>query len=125
CAPKSKLSKFLYPTAKLMVKPTALQSEKRPPTQSHIGKILFSSIPNALTFLILVDTATKCLAIADAPPDFKNQSLMVFAFESVSCVVNVFETITNNVVSGFSFLITSLTWSPSILLTKWVVKWFL
>ena len=32
---------------------------------------------------------------------------MVLALDSVSWVVNVFETITNKVVSGFSFLITS------------------
>src|SRR5690606_17772645 len=107
-----------------MLRPTALQREKRPPTQSHIGKILFSSIPKAFTFLILVETATKCFAMAAWLADFKNHSLMVFALDSVSCVVNVFETITKSVVSGFSFFMISFTWSPSTLLTKCVFKWF-
>ena len=38
----------------------------------------------------------------------KNHSLIEFALDNVSCVVNVLETITNNVVSGLRFLITSL-----------------
>ena len=42
-----------------MDNPTALQSENRPPTQSHIGKIFSSSIPKSLTLSILVETATK------------------------------------------------------------------
>ena len=64
---------------------------------------MFSAIPKAVTFFILVETATKCFAIASSLADFKNQAFNVFALESVSCVVNVFETITNNVVSGFNF----------------------
>ena len=61
-APSKSASKFSYPTDKLMLNPTALQSEKRPPTQSHIGKMLEGSMPKACTFAVLVDTATKCLA---------------------------------------------------------------
>jgi hypothetical protein len=44
------LSKLSNPTAKLIDKPTALQSENRPPTQSHIGKMFSASIPKAVTF---------------------------------------------------------------------------
>ena len=49
-APFNKLSKLSNPTAKLIVKPTALQSENRPPTQSHMGKILSGLIPKSVTF---------------------------------------------------------------------------
>ena len=108
-APFNNLSKLSNPTAKLTDNPTALHNEKRPPTQSHIGKTLTGLIPNSVTFLIFVETATKCLATSSCVADCKNQLLMVSAFDKVSCVVNVFETITKSVVSGFNFLITSLT----------------
>ena len=83
-APFNRLSKFVYPKAKLIDNPTALQSEKRPPTQSFIGKMFSSSIPKAFTLSMFVDTATKCLATASFGWDCKNQSLIEFALESVS-----------------------------------------
>ena len=69
-----------------------------------------------------VDTATKCLAIADSSAFFKNQRLAVLALVSVSCVVNVFETMTNKVVSGFKCFNVSEIWSPSTLLTKCTLR---
>ncbi len=108
-APLSNLSKLSKPTAKLMDKPTADHKEKRPPTQSHIGKILSGLIPKLVTFSMLVETATKCLETSSCFADFKNHSLIVSALESVSCVVKVLETITNKVVSGFNFFIISFT----------------
>ena len=108
-APFNNLSKLSNPTAKLIDKPTALHNEKRPPTQSHIGKTLSGLIPNSVTFWILVETATKCFATSSCEADCKNQLLIVSALDKVSCVVKVLETTTNKVVSGFNFLITSLT----------------
>ena len=61
-------------------------------------------IPKAIVFWVLVETATKCLTIALSGAWFKNQARILFALLRVSCVVNVLETITNSVVSGFSFL---------------------
>ena len=46
--------------------PTLLHKEKRPPTQSFIGKIFSGAIPNSVTFSKLVETATKCWLMADA-----------------------------------------------------------
>src|SRR5690606_30733720 len=61
-APKSNFSKLSYPTERLMDNPTVLHKENRPPTQSHMGKMLSSAIPNCFTFSRFVDTATKCFA---------------------------------------------------------------
>jgi hypothetical protein len=69
-----------------------------------------------------VETATKCFGISKIVADCKNQFFNVSAFVIVSCVVKVFDTITNNVVSGFNFFITSETWSPSTFDTKCVVN---
>ena len=108
-APFKSALKLSNPTAKLIVRPTALHNENLPPTQSHIGKTLSGLIPNSVTFCILVETATKCLATSSCFADCKNHLLMVSEFVNVSCVVNVLDTITNKVVSGFNFLIISLT----------------
>ena len=89
--------------AKLIVNPTALHNEKRPPTQSHIGKMFSGAIPKLVTFCKLVETATKCLAMSFSVADCKNHFFTVSEFVNVSCVVNVLETMTNNVVSGFVF----------------------
>src|SRR5690554_506302 len=86
-APNNSLLKFSKPTDKLIDKPTALQSENLPPTQSQIGKICDLLIPKLVTFSIFVDTATKCLEIVSSlVPKFldSNQSLIVVALLSVS-----------------------------------------
>ena len=101
--------KFLNPTARLILNPTALHNEKRPPTQSDIGKIFFESIPKALTLSIFVDTATNCFAISGSDAYCKNHFLIVVALDMVSWVVNVLETIIKSVVSGLSFFKTSFT----------------
>eukprot|EP01083_Nonionella_stella_P183476 663192_1 len=43
--------------------PTALQTEKRPPTQFQNPKMLASSIPNATHLSMAVDTAMTCLLV--------------------------------------------------------------
>ena len=109
-APFNNLLKLSKPTERLIEIPTALQRENLPPTQFHIGNILFSSIPNEVTFSIFVDTAIKCFVTSPATaPESKNQVLIVFALERVSWVVKVLETIINRVDSGFKFFKTSLT----------------
>ena len=66
-APDRSASKCFGPTVKQMLKPTALHKEKRPPTQSFMGKMFSAAIPKALICSILVDTATKCFATASTP----------------------------------------------------------
>src|SRR5690554_6685526 len=108
-APFSRASKLLDPIARLIERPTALHNEKRPPTQSHIGKIFSGSIPNSSAAATLLETATKCLATAPWGALPKNQLRMVMALERVSCVVKDFDTTTKRVVSGLSFLRVSCT----------------
>ena len=101
-----------------MDNPTALHNENLPPTQFHIVKTFAGSMPKAPTASKLVETATKCWAMSASVAVSINHSLMVKALEIVSCVVKVLETIKKRVVSGFKFLMTSVTWSPSTLETK-------
>lgn len=49
-----------------MDRPMADHREYRPPTQSQNPNIFFSSIPNSLTFWLLVDSATKWDATAES-----------------------------------------------------------
>ncbi len=118
-APDNNLLKFSYPTAKLIERPTELQRENLPPTQSFIEKTIFWLIPNFLISVRFVETAAKCFETALTFNLETSQSLIVLALEMVSWVVKVLETITNKVVSGFKSLMISKTWSPSTLETKW------
>ena len=55
-----------------------------------------------------------------SPVARKSQSFAVFAFVSVSCVVNVFEAMMKSVVSGASALSVSAICVPSTFETKWM-----
>src|SRR5690606_11754249 len=83
-APFKSDSKCVYPTAQQIESPTALHNEKRPPTQSSIGKIFAEAIPNATAFSIFDETATKCVAIFSGTAAFKNHSLTTSALARVS-----------------------------------------
>ena len=63
--------------------------------------MLASSMPNALTSLAFVDTATKCLATADSSPSPSTSHCRAArALVSVSSVVKVLEETMNSVVAG-------------------------
>mmetsp|Transcript_38784 Transcript_38784/g.89711 ORF Transcript_38784/g.89711 Transcript_38784/m.89711 type:complete len:201 (+) Transcript_38784:2174-2776(+) len=82
--------------------PTALQTEKRPPTQSQKPKTLAESMPNAAVLSKAVEQAITCFAMAAGfPSSFSNQSLTVRALSMVSAVVKVLEMTTTRVVSAF------------------------
>ena len=75
-------------------------------------------MPKADTAASLVDSATKCLAIASSgAPESRNQRRALWALVSVSWVVNVFEAMMNRVVSGSTRLHTSAMCVPSTLET--------
>merc|ERR1719277_75023 len=81
-----------------------------PPTQSQNSNIFASSMPNLVTNDLFVLRATKCLATKlGFLAERRNQVLQVSALVIVSCVVKVFEAMTNRVVSGLTFLRTSAT----------------
>ena len=92
-----------------MGSPTALQSEKRPPTQSFMGNTFSDWIPKASIAARLVDTATKWSATAFSPNASTSHFLAVVALDKVSCVVNVLDTTTKRVVAGLTFFSTSIT----------------
>ena len=59
------------------------------------------SIPNFVTSPALVDTATKCRAVARGSPSAaRHQSRALCALVMVSSVVNVFEATMNSVSAG-------------------------
>ncbi len=118
-APSSNPLKFSNPKAREIGRPIADQSEYRPPTQSHMGKMFSSAIPNSVAALTFEDTATKCLAMSCCvPPDFKNHSFAVSVFCNVSWVENDFEDITTKVSSKSTRDRTSWMWQPSTFATK-------
>ena len=80
--------------------------------------MLSVSIPNAATSEALVDTATKWVATASAPSEAVSHARADRALVSVSCVVNVFDEITNRVVAGSSSPTAAIRSLPSTLLTK-------
>jgi hypothetical protein len=82
--------------------------------------MLSVSIPNADTFSAFVDTATKCLAIADSSPPSRASahSRAVRALVIVSSVVNVFEATMNSVSSASRPRVASTESVPSTLDTK-------
>ena len=90
------------PIATITDRPTAEGSEYRPPTQSQKPNMLAVSMPNSATRWALVLTATKCLATAawSPPRPASSQLRASVALVSVSCVVNVLDTMTNSVVAG-------------------------
>mmetsp|Transcript_22280 Transcript_22280/g.28111 ORF Transcript_22280/g.28111 Transcript_22280/m.28111 type:complete len:221 (+) Transcript_22280:1950-2612(+) len=87
--------------------PTALQTEKRPPTQFQKPKMLSAEIPNATHLSIAVETAMTCLLVTSlasvtpfAARPSKIHFLPVRAFSMVSAVVNVLLITTMRVSSG-------------------------
>ena len=58
-APAKSDSKCAYPTESEIERPTALQSENLPPTQSAMGNTMSSFIPKLAVCPKLVDTAAK------------------------------------------------------------------
>src|SRR5690554_593355 len=101
-----------------MERPTELQSENLPPTQSCIGKIFFSEIPKSIADFWFTDTATKCFSTSFSDAVSKNQFLTKLALARVSSVVKLFETTMNSVVSGLRCCKVSATISPSMLAIK-------
>jgi hypothetical protein len=81
--------------------------------------MLAVSIPNSETPSALVETATKCLAIASSSPSTSSaQRRAVRALVIVSRVVKVFEEITNRVSAGSRSRVFSAKSVPSMLETN-------
>src|SRR5919106_4434257 len=97
--------------------------EYRPPTQSQKPNMFAGSIPNSDTRSALVETATKCLAIADLSPSWlRTQSRAEMALVSVSRVVKVFDDTINSVSSADRSLVASAKSVESTLETNRNVK---
>src|SRR5690625_5551719 len=80
-----------------------LHREKRPPTQSHISKMLSLPTPKATAFSTLEDTAIKCrLVVLSLPPLFKNHVRAVLAFSVVSGLVKLLDATTYKVLSSLT-----------------------
>ncbi len=80
-------------------------------------------MPKAATRSALVDTATKCLAIAASSPSAASaQSRAVLALVSVSSVPKVFEHTMNSVSAGSRSRTASTKSVPSMLETKRKVR---
>ena len=93
-APFNNISKFSNPIFNIIGKPTDDHKEYLPPTQSQIGKILFSSIPNSFAFFVFAVTPKKCFFRFWLFLDLSlNQFLQIFAFFSVSIVPKDFDEI--------------------------------
>ncbi len=86
--------------------------------------MLASSMPNAVTSLAFVDTATKCLATAfSSPPSpASSHSRATRALVSVSRVVKVLDEMTNRVVAGSRLRSASEMSVGSMLETKRIVS---
>ena len=81
--------------------------------------MLSVSIPNSETPSALVETATKCFAIADSSPSSRRaHSRAVCALVIVSSVVNVFDETMNSVWAGSRSRVASAKSVPSTLETK-------
>mmetsp|Transcript_6597 Transcript_6597/g.16381 ORF Transcript_6597/g.16381 Transcript_6597/m.16381 type:complete len:205 (+) Transcript_6597:1619-2233(+) len=79
-------------------------------------------MPNSLTSLRLVDTATMCLATLSGPSCAMSHLRTVRALSMVSAVVNVLDTTTTSVSSGFSPLSARATSMGSTLARKRSVR---
>src|SRR6478609_9838488 len=100
-------------------RPMEDHNEYRPPTQSQNTNMFSEAIPNSVTALVLVETATKCLATSPLPFDLsRNHCFADSAFVIVSCVVNVLEAMMNKVVSALRCFTVSTKCVPSTLETK-------
>ena len=85
--------------------------------------MLSVSMPNAATPSALVDTATKCLAMADSSPSAASaHSRAEVALVIVSRVVKVFDEMTNSVSSAWRSRVASTKSVESTLDTKRKVR---
>ena len=85
--------------------------------------MLSVSIPNCETASAFVETATKCLAIADSSCSAaRHQSRALLAFVSVSIVVNVFDEMMKSVSSGSRSRVASAKSFESTFETKRIVS---
>ena len=82
------------------------------------------SMPKAFTFSALVETATKCFAIADSSPPspFSAHSRAELALVIVSSVVKVFDEMMNSVSSALRSTVASTKSAPSTFETKRKVR---
>ena len=81
--------------------------------------MLSVSMPNSATRSALVDTATKCLAMADSSPNWSTtQARADLALVSVSSVPNVFDDTMKSVSSADRSLVASAKSVESTLETK-------
>lgn len=91
-------------------KPAALYTEKRPPTQSQIGKKLLLGIPICSGASNFEETTTTCLERSfPSMPALLNQFNISAELACVSSVLKLFEEITTKVLKGFK---------PSVILSK-------
>ena len=117
--PASIARKFSGPIAIIVDRPIAESIEYRPPTQSQNSNMFAVSMPNLLTSSALVETATKCLAIAFSSCNAaRHQARAVRALVIVSSVVNVFDETMNSVSAGSRSRVASAKSVPSTLETK-------
>ena len=99
--PASISAKRSGPIATMVDSPMAESMEYRPPTQSQNPNMFAVSMPNSATRSALVDTATKCLAIASSLPSSPTtQSRAEWALVRVSSVPNVLDEMMNSVSSA-------------------------
>ena len=109
--------------ATMVDRPIAESIEYRPPTQSQKPNMFAVSIPNAATRSALVDTATKCRAIASSLPSWATtQSRAECALVSVSSVPNVLEEMMNRVSSADRSRVASAKSVESTLDTNRIVR---
>ncbi len=85
--------------------------------------MLAVSMPNFVTCSALVDTATKCFAIAAGSFSVRRaHSRAVCALVIVSSVVNVFDEMMNSVWAASTSRVASAKSVPSTFETKWNVR---
>ena len=100
------------PTAIISGRPTAPQTEYRPPTQSQKPNTRSASIPKAAVLSSAVETAAKCFP-AFSPSASRIHACAVRAFVIVSMVVKVFDATMTSVRAGSSLASVSAICAPS------------
>ena len=118
--PSSMARKLSGPTATMVDSPMAESMEYRPPTQSQNPNMFAVSMPNSDTLAALVETATKCLAMAlSAPPrPLRHHCRALPALVMVSSVVKVLEDTMKSVSAGSRSRTASAKSVPSTFETK-------
>lgn len=97
-APARNLLNTSEPSAMAIGKPAALHTEKRPPSQSQIGKKLLLGIPICSGASNFEETTTTCLERSfPSMPALLNQFNISAELACVSSVLKLFEEITTKV----------------------------